>query len=49
MKKKILAIALAAVMVFGITACSGEATARDEGGATTEASASNKVKKDVYP
>ena len=48
MKKKILAIALAAVMVFGITACSGEATARDEGGATTEASASNKVKKDVY-
>ena len=48
MKKKILAIALAAVMVFGITACSGEATVRDEGGATTEASASNKVKKDVY-
>lgn len=48
MKKKILAIAMAAVMVFGITACGGEATARDEGGSGAVASESNKVKKDVY-
>ena len=48
MKKKIFAIAMAVLMVFAFTACGGEATARDEGGSTATASASNKVKKDVY-